>query len=169
MSGAVIHLYSHTDSTIGETVTLPCENEQGTDLVQWNRRDKNTEKSFTTVYTDGWRINPRLQLHERLKIVGGRVGQDYGLQISNVTSLDSGLYRCAVDTLSNLTYYFATLEVKDRVEVLRTDSLYSMINTTFQSMKNKDDNRVFHVNHALIYRTIYFQWKLPGNQNWNAL
>lgn len=143
VTGAVINLYIHTYSIIGETVVLPCENKQGNDLVQWTRRDKNTEKSFTTVYTDGWRINTRLQLHERLKIVGKKDGQDYGLQISNVTMLDSGLYRCAVDTKSNLTYYFVTLEVKDIYEDLRTDSVYTVKNTTVQFMKNTDDSRVF--------------------------
>ncbi|XP_071140606.1 uncharacterized protein [Mytilus edulis] len=112
VTGAVISFYSNTDSIIGETVALPCKNKKGTDLVQWTRRDKNTEKSFTTVYTDGWRINTGLQHHERLMIIGSRGGQNYGLQISNVTMMDSGLYRCAVDTTTNLTYYFVTLKVE---------------------------------------------------------
>ncbi|VDI45541.1 Hypothetical predicted protein [Mytilus galloprovincialis] len=143
VAGAVLQLNFHKDTIIGETVILPCENKQGTDLVQWTRRDKNTEKSFTTVYTDGWRINHRLQLYERLEIVGKKGGEDYGLQISNVTLLDSGLYRCAVDTITNLTYYFVTLDVKDRFEDLRTDSVFTVDNTTFPFMKNTDDNRVF--------------------------
>ncbi|XP_071173093.1 uncharacterized protein [Mytilus edulis] len=143
VAGAVFQLHNHTDTTIGETVILPCENKQGTSLVQWTRRDKNTENSFTNVYTDGWRVNTHLQISERLKIVGGRGGQNYGLQISNVTMTDSGLYRCAVDTISNLTYYFVTLEVKDRYRDLATNSVYTVVNTTFLFMKNTDDSRVF--------------------------
>ncbi|CAC5372625.1 unnamed protein product [Mytilus coruscus] len=53
-----------------------------------------------------------VRISERLKIISKKGGRDYGLQISNVTMFDSGLYRCAVDTISNLTYYFVTLEVK---------------------------------------------------------
>ncbi|XP_052084816.1 uncharacterized protein LOC127722002 [Mytilus californianus] len=143
VTGAVISFHINTDSIIGETVVLPCENKQGNELVQWTRRDKNTEKSFTTVYTDGWRVNPGLRLHERLMIIGSRGGQDYGLQISNVTMLDSGLYRCAVDTITNLTYYFVTLEVKDKYKNLRTHSAYTVINTTFPFMKNTEVTRFF--------------------------
>ncbi|XP_063443351.1 uncharacterized protein LOC134723734 [Mytilus trossulus] len=143
VAGAVFQFNIHKDTINGETVILPCENKQGNELVQWTRRDKNTEKSFTTVYSDGWRINHRLQLHERLEIVGKKGGEDYGLQISNVTSLDTGLYRCAVDTISNLTYYLVTLEVKDRYEDLRTGSVFTVVNTTFQFMKNTDESRVF--------------------------
>ncbi|XP_071140605.1 uncharacterized protein [Mytilus edulis] len=143
VTGAVISFYSNTDSIIGETVALPCKNKKGTDLVQWTRRDKNTEKSFTTVYTDGWRINTGLQHHERLMIIGSRGGQNYGLQISNVTMMDSGLYRCAVDTTTNLTYYFVTLKVEDKFEDLRTHSAYTVNNTTFPFMKNTEDTRTF--------------------------
>ncbi|OPL33827.1 hypothetical protein AM593_05880, partial [Mytilus galloprovincialis] len=138
---AVISFDINIDSINGETVLLPCKNKQGTDLVQWTRRDKNTEKSFTTVYTDGWRINTGLRLHERLMINGSRGGQDYGLQISNVTMLDSGLYRCAVDTITNLTYFFVTLKIEDKYEDLRTHSIYTVINTTFPFMENTDESR----------------------------
>ncbi|XP_052059021.1 uncharacterized protein LOC127699715 [Mytilus californianus] len=134
VTGAVINLYIHMESIIGETVILPCENKQGNfSGVQWARRDKNTKIYFTTVYTDGWRVNTDLQIYERLKIVGARGGKDYGLQISSVTMLDSGLYRCAVDTKTNLTYHFVTLEVKDKYEDLRT----------VQFTTNIDDSRVF--------------------------
>ncbi|XP_063437323.1 uncharacterized protein LOC134718617 [Mytilus trossulus] len=143
VTGAVISFNINTDSIVGETVVLPCENKQGTDLVQWTRRDKNTEKSFTTVYTDGWRINTGLRHHERLMIIGSRGGQDYGLQISNVTMLDSGLYRCAVDTTTNLTYYLVTLKVEDKFEDLRSHSVYTVNNTTFPFMKNTEDTRFF--------------------------
>ncbi|CAG2255517.1 unnamed protein product [Mytilus edulis] len=85
-------------------------------------------KSFTTVYTDGWRVNTHLQFSERLKIVDKKGRKDYGLQISNVTMMDSGLYRCAVDTRSNLTYYFVTLEVKGNIgELQQSEHFYDKV------------------------------------------
>ncbi|CAC5382121.1 LRRC4C [Mytilus coruscus] len=150
LKGAIGLSEPQINSTVGDTVYLPCINIQGNIIIQWLRLNENTEtvdSTYTTTYTDGWTVNTNLPQHERLGIVGLTGGEKYDLKISNLIKEDSGRYSCAVDNPNGTRYSYVTLKVEDlqmTISYLQNDTYFTTVaykdtsqDLTFSSLTNK--------------------------------
>lgn len=78
---------------LGDVGVLSCKHTPDNIAIQWIRLNP-TENITQSTYADGWTVNQEIPHHNRISIISSINSTKYDLQIVNVTTADSGDYRC---------------------------------------------------------------------------